>query len=244
MPRPKRVAPAGYCYHVLNRGNARQEVFHKPADYAAFLRLFDEAHVRCPMRILAYCLMPNHFHLVLWPQEDGDLSRWMQWLQTTHVRRYHEHFKTCGHVWQGRFKAFPIQEDDHLLTILRYVERNPLRAGLVTAVDGWQWNSLALFAQPQRPNGTATDRSHVVETGSRTSRSRKLTWNCSPSAAASIAAAPLAASAGKRKPLPSLACKAPSALADARASLILGVVLLVATAVVAIYLSNQTFLVS
>ena len=78
MPRPKRSAPGGYCYHVLNRGNARQEVFHKEADYAAFCRLFDEAQKRCPMRVLAYCLMPNHFHLVLWPRDDGDLSRWMQ----------------------------------------------------------------------------------------------------------------------------------------------------------------------
>jgi REP-associated tyrosine transposase len=151
MPRPKRTAPGGYCYHVLNRGNARQEVFHKAADYAAFLRLLDEAQARCPMRVLAYCLLPNHFHLVLWPRKDGDLSRWMQWLQTTQVRRYHEHYHTTGHVWQGRFKAFPIQEDEHLLTVLRYVERNPLRAGLVAAVDGWPWSSLALFRQAERP---------------------------------------------------------------------------------------------
>ena len=131
MPRPRRVTPAGYCYHVLNRGNARQRVFHKEADYQAFLRLFNEAQDRCAMRLLAYCLMPNHFHLVLWPHGDGDVSRWMQWIQTTHVRRYHEHYHTTGHVWQGRFKAFPIQEGDHLLTVLRYVERNPFRAGLV-----------------------------------------------------------------------------------------------------------------
>ena len=77
MPRPRRVTPVGYCYHVLNRGNARQRVFHKEADYAAFLRLFDEAQERCPMRLLAYCLMPNHFHLVLWPHRDGDVSRRM-----------------------------------------------------------------------------------------------------------------------------------------------------------------------
>src|SRR5262245_14934615 len=151
MPRPKRLAPGGYCYHVLNRGNARQQVFHKPADYAAFLRLLDEAHERRPMRILSYCLMPNHFHLVLWPRKDGDLSRWMQWLQTTHVRRYHEHYHTTGHVWQGRFKAFPIQEDEHLLTVLRYVERNPLRAGLVSSVDDWPWSSLWMTRQPERP---------------------------------------------------------------------------------------------
>lgn len=151
MPRPKRSAPGGYCYHVLNRGNARQQVFHKEADYAAFCRLFDEVQERCPMRLLAYCLMPNHFHLVLWPREDGDLSRWMQWVQTTHVRRYHEHYHSSGHVWQGRFKAFPVQEDDHLLTVLRYVERNPLRAGLVTRVDAWPWSSLALRDRAEPP---------------------------------------------------------------------------------------------
>ena len=86
--------------------------------------------------------MPNHFHLVLWPHEDGDLSRWMQWLLTTHVRRYHRHYRGSGHVWQGRFKAFPIEEDEHLLTVLRYVERNPLRAKLVRRAENWRWSSL------------------------------------------------------------------------------------------------------
>jgi len=126
-------------------------VFHKDADYAAFLNLFDEAHDRCPMRLLAFCLMPNHFHFVLWPQGDGDVSRWMQWIQTTHVRRYHEHYRTTGHIWQGRFKAFPIEQDEHLLTVLRYVERNPLRAGLVPGVTDWPWTSLRVHAQPDRP---------------------------------------------------------------------------------------------
>jgi putative transposase len=86
--------------------------------------------------------MPNHFHLVLWPQGDRDLSRWMQWLMTAHVRRYHKHHGTSGHVWQGRFKAFPIQKDQHLLAVMRYVERNPLRAKLVDRAEEWQWSSL------------------------------------------------------------------------------------------------------
>jgi putative transposase len=87
MGRPRRVMPGGYCYHVLSRGNGRQEVFHKAGDYEAFVRLFDAAHEIVPMRILAYCLMPNHFHLVLWPVGDGDVSRWMQWLLTTGRKR-------------------------------------------------------------------------------------------------------------------------------------------------------------
>ena len=142
MARPKRVTPCGYCYHVLCRGNGRQRVFRKPGNYAAFVALFDQAQERVPMRIVGYCLMPNHFHLVLWPAADGDLSRWMQWVLSTHVRRYHEHYRGSGHVWQGRFKAFPIQEDEHLMSVLRYVERNPLRANMVTAAADWPWSSL------------------------------------------------------------------------------------------------------
>ena len=89
MSRPVRMSVADGCYHVMNRGNGRAEVFHKPEDYEAFLRLIRDACERRPMRVLAYCLMPNHFHLALQPLADGDLSRWMQWLTTSHVRRYH-----------------------------------------------------------------------------------------------------------------------------------------------------------
>ena len=143
MPRTARASVGGICYHVINRGNAQAEVFHKTQDYAAFVKLIGQACERLPMRVLAYCLMPNHFHLVLWPQHDGDLSCWMQWFLTSHVRRYHRHYGTSGHVWQGRFKAFPIQQDDHLLTVMRYVERNALRAGLVERAQDWPWASLA-----------------------------------------------------------------------------------------------------
>ena len=147
MPRTARASQGNWCYHVLNRGNARAEVFHKPADYDAFVALFEPACERLRMRILAYCLMPNHFHLVLWPHADGDLGRWMQWLMTSHVRRYHRHYGGSGHVWQGRFKAFPIQEDEHLLGVLRYAERNALRARLVRKAESWAWSSLHLRAR-------------------------------------------------------------------------------------------------
>jgi putative transposase len=92
--------------------------------------------------VLAWCLLPNHFHLVVWTHHDGDLSRWMHWLQNTHVRRYHQHYHSSGHLWQGRFQAFPIQHDEHLLTVLRYVERNALRANLVSRAQDWRWSSL------------------------------------------------------------------------------------------------------
>jgi len=130
---------------VINRGNAQQDVFHKDEDFDAFVKLIGEASERLPMRVLSYCIMTNHFHLALWPHEDGDLSRWMQWFLTSHVRRYHRHYGGSGHVWQGRFKAFPIQRNEHLCTVLRYIERNPVRANLVTRAEEWQWSSARLW---------------------------------------------------------------------------------------------------
>lgn len=151
MPRTARASVGGICYHVLNRGNGRAKVFHKDGDYAAFVQLLADANERLPMRILGYVLMPNHFHLVVWPRADGDLSRWMQWLMTAHVRRYHRTHHGSGHVWQGRFKAFPIEQDEHLLTVLRYIERNALRANLVGRAENWPWSSLAWRGERLRP---------------------------------------------------------------------------------------------
>jgi putative transposase len=142
MPRTARASVAGTWYHVLNRGNRREVVFHKPADYDAFVKAMNDAHARLAVDLLGYCLMPNHFHLVIRTHADGDLGRWVQWLLMAHARRYHRHYHTTGHVWQGRFKAFPVQDDDHLLGVLRYVERNALRAELVARAEDWKWSSL------------------------------------------------------------------------------------------------------
>src|SRR5947209_14045888 len=145
MPRTARQTPGGYVYHVLNRGTARLKLFRKPADYDAFLRVLEEAQQRCPTRLLAYCLMPTHWHLVLWPEHDGQLSRLLRWLTLTHSVRWHTHRHSTGsgHVYQNRFKAFPVEQDEHLYAVLRYVERNPLRAGLVARAEEWAWSSLA-----------------------------------------------------------------------------------------------------
>ena len=142
MPRTPRASGGGVCYHVRNRGNARRQVFHKEGDYRAFVQALRAVGAAIPLRVLSYCLMPKHFHLALWPCGDGDLGRWMHWLMTAHVRRYHRHYHSSGHVWQGRFRAFPSAEDEHLLTVLRYLERNPLRAGLVKRAEEWPWSSL------------------------------------------------------------------------------------------------------
>ena len=124
--------------HVLNRGNRRDPVFHNPADYDAFVEAMTDACTRVRIDLLGYCLMPNHFHMIVRTDRDGDLGRWMQWLLTAHARRYHRHYGTTGHVWQGRFKAFPVEDDDHLVTVLRYVERNALRAELVSRAEDWK----------------------------------------------------------------------------------------------------------
>lgn len=141
MPRISRGLADGFIYHVLNRGNGRQEVFHKDKDYEAFVDLMREAQKLYSVKIFTYCLMPNHFHMVLLPARAEELSKWMQWLMTSHVRRYHRHYGTVGHVWQGRFKSFIIQEDSHLLTVMRYVESNPVRALLVSSAKDWLWSS-------------------------------------------------------------------------------------------------------
>ena len=146
MPRRARVAPGGFVYQVLNRTVARHALFNKDEDYAAFERVFDQALEEYPMRVLAYCLMPNHWHFVLWPENDGQLSAFVRWLTHTHTMRWHAHYHTSGsgHLYQGRFKSFPIAADQHLYQVRRYVERNALRANLVAQAEAWRWSSLYL----------------------------------------------------------------------------------------------------
>ena len=144
MARRKRCSDAGYVYHVLNRAVGRATLFDKAADYAAFEKVLRQAWERTATRLLSYVALPNHWHLVVWPRHDGELSTWAQWLTVTHVRRWHAHRHTAGTgpVYQGRFKSFPVQQDDHYFTVCRYVERNPLRAHLVARAERWRWSSL------------------------------------------------------------------------------------------------------
>ena len=148
MPRTARAAVAGYCYHLINRGNNQASLFHERADYAAFLSLITDTQQRIELPILAACLMPNHVHLVVRPISNHDLSSWTHLLFTTHVRRYHRKYQSSGRLWQGRFKAFPIQQDHHLITVMRYVERNALRAGLVSRAEHWHWSSIGWRERP------------------------------------------------------------------------------------------------
>ena len=144
MGRPHRVSTGGYVYHVLNRATARSRIFHSPADYEAFERILVEARNRFEMRLLAFCLMPNHWHMALWPRSDKDLSRFTGWLTLTHTQRWHACRSTAGegHLYQGRFKSFVVESDAHLLSVCRYIERNALRANLVQRAENWRWGSL------------------------------------------------------------------------------------------------------
>jgi putative transposase len=143
MPRRARTIVAGWCYHVVARGNNRGEVFHRPDEYRRFVGLIREAQQVVPVDLLAACLMPNHFHLVMRPAAPNDLAKWVHWLLTTHAGPHHRRNGSSGRIWQGRYKTFAIQDDAHLITVMRYVERNALRAGLVKMAEDWPWGSLA-----------------------------------------------------------------------------------------------------
>jgi len=131
-------------FHVLNRGVGRMDLFKKEGDFEAFERCIEKTLQSCPMRICAYCLLSNHWHLVLWPERDGDLGAFMQKLTVTHVRNWQEHRRRVGygHVYQGRYKSFPVESDEYFYQVVRYVERNALRAGLARAAEVWRWGSL------------------------------------------------------------------------------------------------------
>ena len=155
IPRIARGIADLAAYHVINRGNAKQVVFPFANDYDSFLKLLCKAKERYPLDLFAYCVMPNHFHLIVRPVRGPDLSRFMQWLLTSHVRRHHHRYETSGHIWQGRFKSFLIQEDSHLLVAMRYVERNPVRARLVNSAADWRWSS--------HREATGQEKRHLVD---------------------------------------------------------------------------------
>jgi putative transposase len=143
MPRHPRVSPDGFVQHVLNRGDHRETIFFKSADFRAFLALVAESAQRVKMRILAYCIMRNHFHLVVWPQSGADLPVFMQLLMNLHIQRYLRHYKPAspGHIYQGRYTNSIVQSDHHVLRVMRYVEANALSAGLVVRAQDYKWSS-------------------------------------------------------------------------------------------------------
>lgn len=143
MARAPRIDLGGYVYHVINRANGRAQIFQNDEDYRDFEYLLNEIRETYDMRILAYVIMPNHWHLLLHPKKDGDLRRALHWLSTSHVRRHHTRKGTIGqgHLYQGTYKSFLVQTDMHLLTVLKYIERNAVRAKLCKVAQAWKWCS-------------------------------------------------------------------------------------------------------
>ena len=154
MPRSPRADVAGGLFHTLNRGNLRADIFKKDEDFLAFERILHEGLERYEVQLFSYQLMTNHYHLVLRPLLDGEMSRFMSWIGGTHTMRYHAHYQTSGqgHVYQQRYKSFPIQDDDHFHCVCRYVERNALRAKMVDRAEDWQWGSLWRWLQKPEPD--------------------------------------------------------------------------------------------
>jgi putative transposase len=153
MPRRLRCGTAGLAFHAMNRGVRRSTLFHADSDFAAFVKVMVEAAARVPMRLLAFAVMPNHWHLVLWPLDDTGLTRYTGWLSLTHACRWQRVHDTrgLGPVYQGRFKAVPVENNEQLLKVCHYVERNPLRAGLVERARDWPWSSASAHPGAPRP---------------------------------------------------------------------------------------------
>jgi putative transposase len=136
--------PAGVAFHVLNRGNERRVLFKEPRDYGKFLELLATGRERFPINVFAYCLMPNHWHLIVVGREMGAISNAIQWIACRHAcgLRRQEDTVGHGHVYQSRFHSFPIGSMRHHFAVHRYVEANALRAGLVQRAEDWRWGSL------------------------------------------------------------------------------------------------------
>ena len=153
MSKKKRITKGGIAYHVLNRANGKLRIFKKELDFIAFENVLAEGVERFSMRLCGYCIMSNHWHLLLWPADDGILTDFMHWVTLTHTKRWHAAHGTngTGHLYQGRYKSFPVQSNWRYLRAMQYIEANPLRAGIAETVADWQWSSFALRNKSRMP---------------------------------------------------------------------------------------------
>ena len=144
MPRRPRQSTGGYIYHVLNRAAGDAPIFTKPSDYRTFEQVLEDSRRSVDVRVLAYCLMPDYWRLLLWPRRDGELSEFMRVATVTHVQRWHAAHGTAGSgsLYRSRFKSFPVQKDRHLLSMCRYIESTAVRAKRVKKAEDWRWSSL------------------------------------------------------------------------------------------------------
>jgi putative transposase len=139
MARPPRIEIAGGIYHVIARGNERRAIFRDNNDRAAFLELLAKTLERHRWELLAYCLMNNHYHLLVLTPEP-DLKRGMHYVNACYAQRFNRRHRRVGHLFQGRYKAILVQDDKHLLAAARYIVRNPVRAGICATPAEWPWS--------------------------------------------------------------------------------------------------------
>jgi len=151
MPRKKRITKGGIAYHVFNRANGKLRIFKKNLDFLAYENILAEGIERFGMRLCGYCIMSNHWHLLLWPAADNAVQDFMGWTTLTHAKRWHAAHGTTGigHLYQGRYKSFPVQSNSHYLRILRYIEAGPLKAGIAETAADWQWSSFTHRNDPE-----------------------------------------------------------------------------------------------
>ena len=141
MPRGARVLIKNACYHIVNRGNQKQDIFFDTADYEEYLKIIKHYKNCFYFKVLGYCLMPNHIHLILQPKEPQELASIMQRLTQVYTIWFNEKYGKVGHLWQGRFKNMIINQDEYFIDCISYVEANPVRAGLVTSPREYPWSS-------------------------------------------------------------------------------------------------------
>jgi putative transposase len=151
MPRRARVFVEGLSLHVMKRGNNRNRVFQQDEDYAVFLGFLKQAIRRWPIALHAYVLMPNHFHLVMTPGTAVAVSAVMKELCSAYTRYFNREYRRIGTIWNGRYRGIAIEDDRYWLTCLRYVELNPVRAGIVRTPDEYHWSSYAAHATGSSP---------------------------------------------------------------------------------------------
>jgi putative transposase len=136
----------------MNRGVSQAEIFADSRDYSIFLSILATHLKKNPnIKLCSYCLMPNHWHLALWPMEDGCLSSFIQNVSSRHVENWRKRWDSTGHLYESRFKCFAVQDEKYYLNIVRYIERNPVRASLVKKAVDWQWSSYYLRSKGYNP---------------------------------------------------------------------------------------------
>ena len=146
MARPRRNTAPDAIHHIVNRGNRKKLIFRKEGDYRAFVEILEQAVDKFGVRLIAFCVMPNHWHLVVWPDQRVSISAFMHWVTSTHVRRYHLHhgLTGTGHLYQARYRNHVCKDDRGVLAVMRYVEGNPVAAGIVRRAQSWRWSSLRM----------------------------------------------------------------------------------------------------